>query len=48
VSASFVMTTAAAWMPSLRFSPSSPFATSTTRFTSGSASYIARSSLAAL
>ena len=42
------MTTAAAWMPSDRFRPSSPLATSTTFFTSGSASYIARRSEAAL
>ena len=48
VSGSFVMTTAAAWMPSERFSPSRPLATSTTFLTSGSVSYIARSSDAAL
>ena len=48
VSGSLVMTTAAAWMPSLRLRPSRPLATSTTRLTSGSAWYMARSSVAAL
>ena len=48
VSGSRVMTTAAAWMPSWRRRPSSPSATSQTRFTSGSASYRSRSSAAIL
>ena len=47
VSGSREMTTAAAWMPSWRRSPSSPSATSTVSLTSGSASYMARSSAAA-
>ena len=48
LSGSRVITTAAAWIPSWRRSPSSPRATSTTRFASGSESYIALSSVAIL
>ena len=44
VSGSFVITTAAAWMPSWRRSPSSPRATSTVRRTAASSSHIRRSS----
>ena len=47
VTGSSVMTTAAAWMPSWRRSPSSPLATSMTFLASGSFSYMARSSPAA-
>ena len=43
VSGSFVMTTAAAWMPSWRRSPSRPLATSMTRRASSSVAYISRS-----
>ena len=46
VSGRSVMTTAAAWMPSPRRRPSSPLATSMTRFASGSVSYIVRNSAA--
>ena len=44
VSGSFVITTAAAWMPSCRRSPSKPRATSTVRRTAGSSSLMRRSS----
>jgi hypothetical protein len=47
VSGSSVMTTAAAWMPSWRRSPSRPLATSMTRLASASVSYMVRSSPAA-
>ncbi len=48
VTGSLVMTTAAAWIPSERFKPSRPLATSTTLRTSSSAAYIALRSAAAL